>query len=216
MKRYNILQQMINSGVVAVVRANSPEKAIKIVDAIIEGGIKSIELTYSVPQANDVIKELVDKYQGSGVTIGAGTVLEPISARLAIIAGAQFIVSPCFDREVAKLCNLYQIPYISGIFTPTEVKTALEYGSEVIKLFPGDISGANMIKDLKGPFPDLNILPSGGVNADNIKDWMKAGATIVSAGSSLYSIGKNDDFELITQNANEFIRSYQKCLITKK
>lgn len=190
MKRYNILQQMINSGVVAVVRANSPEKAIKIVDAIIEGGIKSIELTYSVPQANDVIKELVDKYQGSGVTIGAGTVLEPISARLAIIAGAQFIVSPCFDREVAKLCNLYQIPYIPGIFTPTEVKTALEYGSEVIKLFPGDISGANMIKDLKGPFPDLNILPSGGVNADNIKDWMKAGATIVSAGSSLYSIGK--------------------------
>lgn len=215
MKRYNILQQMINSGVVAVVRANSPEKATKIVDAIIEGGIKSIELTYSVPQANEVIKELKDKYKDKGIIIGAGTVLEPISARLAIIAGAQFIVSPCFDKEVAKLCNLYQVPYIPGILTPSEVKIALEYGSEVIKLFPGDISGAKMIKDLKGPFPDLNILPSGGVNVDNITDWIKSGATMVSAGTSLSAPAEKDDFNQVSINAKTFLNSYRDSIKEK-
>lgn len=215
MKRYNILQQMINSGVVAVVRANSPEKATKIVDAIIDGGIKSIELTYSVPQANEVIKELKDKYKDKGIIIGAGTVLEPISARLAIIAGAQFIVSPCFDKEVAKLCNLYQVPYIPGVLTPSEVKIALEYGSEVIKLFPGDISGAKMIKDLKGPFPDLNILPSGGVNVDNIADWIKSGATMVSAGTSLSAPAEKDDFNQVSINAKTFLHSYRDSIKEK-
>lgn len=215
MKRYNILQQMINSGVVAVVRANSPEKATKIVDAIIDGGIKSIELTYSVPQANEVIKELKDKYKDEGIIIGAGTVLEPISARLAIIAGAQFIVSPCFDKEVAKLCNLYQVPYIPGVLTPSEVKIALEYGSEVIKLFPGDISGAKMIKDLKGPFPDLNILPSGGVNVDNIADWIKSGATMVSAGTSLSAPAEKDDFNQVSINAKTFLHSYRDSIKEK-
>lgn len=215
MKRYNILQQMINSGVVAVVRANSPEKATKIVDAIIDGGIKSIELTYSVPQANEVIKELKDKYKDKGIIIGAGTVLEPISARLAIIAGAQFIVSPCFDKEVAMLCNLYQVPYIPGVLTPTEAKTALEYGSEVIKLFPGDISGAKMIKDLKGPFPDLNILPSGGVNVDNIADWIKSGATMVSAGTSLSAPAEKDDFNQVSINAKTFLNSYRDSINKK-
>lgn len=215
MKRYNILQQMINSGVVAVVRADSPEKATKIVDAIIDGGIKSIELTYSVPQANEVIKELKDKYKDKGIIIGAGTVLEPISARLAIIAGAQFIVSPCFDKEVAKLCNLYQVPYIPGVLTPSEVKIALEYGSEVIKLFPGDISGAKMIKDLKGPFPDLNILPSGGVNVDNIADWIKSGATMVSAGTSLSAPAEKDDFNQVSINAKTFLNSYRDSIKEK-
>lgn len=215
MKRYNILQQMINSGVVAVVRANSPEKATKIVDAIIDGGIKSIELTYSVPQANEVIKELKDKYKDKGIIIGAGTVLEPISARLAIIAGAQFIVSPCFDKEVAMLCNLYQVLYIPGVLTPSEVKIALEYGSEVIKLFPGDVSGAKMIKDLKGPFPDLNILPSGGVNVDNIADWIKSGATMVSAGTSLSAPAEKDDFNQVSINAKTFLNSYRDSIKEK-
>lgn len=215
MKRYNILQQMINNGVVAVVRADTSEKAKKIVDAIIAGGVKSIELTYSVPQANDVIKELKDKYKDKGIIIGAGTVLEPISARLAIIAGAQFIVSPCFDKEVAMLCNLYQVPYIPGVLTPSEVKIALEYGSEVIKLFPGDVSGAKMIKDLKGPFPDLNILPSGGVNVDNIADWIKSGATMVSAGTSLSAPAEKDDFNQVSINAKTFLNSYRDSIKEK-
>ncbi|MGL5342372.1 MAG: bifunctional 2-keto-4-hydroxyglutarate aldolase/2-keto-3-deoxy-6-phosphogluconate aldolase, partial [Lactococcus garvieae] len=147
MQRAELLEKVIKSGVVSVVRADSAEDAVKIVEAVVDGGIKSIELTYSVPRANDVIADLVARYADTDVVIGAGTVLEPTSARLAIIAGAQFIVSPTFNKEVAKICNLYQIPYIPGVMTPLEAQTAMEYGSELIKLFPGDITGPAMIKD---------------------------------------------------------------------
>ncbi|ARD94098.1 4-hydroxy-2-oxoglutarate aldolase 2-dehydro-3-deoxyphosphogluconate aldolase [Lactococcus lactis subsp. lactis bv. diacetylactis] len=129
MQRAELLNKVIQSGVVSVVRAESGEKALKIVEAVISGGITSIELTYSVPRANEVISDLVAKYLGTDVVIGAGTVLDPTSARLAIVAGAQFIVSPSFNKEVAKICNLYQIPYVPGILTPLEAQKALEYGS---------------------------------------------------------------------------------------
>lgn len=113
------------------------------------------------------------------------------------------------------LCNLYQVPYIPGVLTPSEVKIALEYGSEVIKLFPGDVSGAKMIKDLKGPFPDLNILPSGGVNVDNIADWIKSGATMVSAGTSLSAPAEKDDFNQVSINAKTFLNSYRDSIKEK-
>ena len=129
MQRAELLNKVIQSGVVSVVRAESGEKALKIVEAVISGGITSIELTYSVPRANEVISDLVAKYLGTDVVIGAGTVLDPTSARLAIVAGAQFIVSPSFNKEVAKICNLYQIPYVPGILTPLEAQKALEYES---------------------------------------------------------------------------------------
>lgn len=122
MQRAELLNKVIQSGVVSVVRAESGEKALKIVEAVISGGITSIELTYSVPRANEVISDLVAKYLGTDVVIGAGTVLDPTSARLAIVAGAQFIVSPSFNKEVAKICNLYQIPYVPGILTPLEAQ----------------------------------------------------------------------------------------------
>ena len=125
MQRAELLNKVIQSGVVSVVRAESGEKALKIVEAVVSGGITSIELTYSVPRANEVISDLVAKYLGTDVVIGAGTVLDPTSARLAIVAGAQFIVSPSFNKEVAKICNLYQIPYVPGILTPLEAQKAL-------------------------------------------------------------------------------------------
>jgi 2-dehydro-3-deoxyphosphogluconate aldolase/(4S)-4-hydroxy-2-oxoglutarate aldolase len=209
MQRAELLQKVIDAGVVAVVRADSPEKAVKIVDAVVAGGITGIELTYSVPRANDVIAQLVAKYAGTEVVIGAGTVLDPTSARLAIIAGAQFVVSPSFNVEVAKLCNLYQIPYVPGTMTPTEAQTAMEYGSELIKLFPGDIAGPRMIKDLKGPFPYINILPSGGVNAGNVAEWIAAGATAVSAGSGVTAPAAHDDYAAVTVNAKEFVDAYK-------
>ncbi|CAM3253772.1 bifunctional 4-hydroxy-2-oxoglutarate aldolase/2-dehydro-3-deoxy-phosphogluconate aldolase [Lactococcus hircilactis] len=208
MLRMNIISKMVASGVVSVVRADSPEKAIKIVDAVVAGGIKSIELTYSVPMANRVISKLVEKYKASEVIIGAGTVLEPASARLAIIAGAQFIVSPSFDKEVAKICNLYQIPYIPGILTPREAGEALKYGSEIIKLFPGDIASPAMIKDLKGPFPYINIMPSGGVSAENVGEWFKAGAIAVSAGGGVTRPAEHDDYEGVKKNAEQFMKAF--------
>ncbi|MCL2112563.1 MAG: bifunctional 2-keto-4-hydroxyglutarate aldolase/2-keto-3-deoxy-6-phosphogluconate aldolase [Streptococcaceae bacterium] len=211
MQRANLLEKVLKSGVVSVVRADSPEKAIKIVEAVVAGGISSIELTYSVPKANDVIAKLVEKYQGTNVVIGAGTVLDPTSARLAIIAGAQFVVSPSFNVEVAKICNLYQIPYVPGILTPKEAQIALEYGSELIKLFPGDITGPKMIKDLKGPFPYINILPSGGVNVDNVADWFAAGAAAVSAGGGVTAPALTGDYAAVTENAKKFIAAFEEA-----
>ena len=209
MQRAELLEKVIKSGVVSVVRADSAEDAVKIVEAVVDGGIKSIELTYSVPRANDVIADLVATYAGTDVMIGAGTVLEATSARLAIIAGAQFIVSPTFNKEVAKICNLYQIPYIPGVMTPLEAQTAMEYGSELIKLFPGDIAGAAMIKDLKGPFPYINVMPSGGVNESNVAEWFKVGATAVSAGGGVTSPALTGDFAGVKVNAEKFIRAYK-------
>lgn len=212
MKRAELLDKIINSGVVSVIRADSSEIAIKIVQAIVEGGIKSIELTYSVPRANDVIATLIEKYADTDVVIGAGTVLEPTSARLAIIAGAQFIVSPTFNKEVAKMCNLYQIPYIPGVMTPYEAQKAMEYGSELIKLFPGDISGTAMIKDLKGPFPYINVMPSGGVNEGNVADWFKVGASAVSAGGGVTAPALIGDFEAVKINAEKFMKAYNSII----
>ncbi|MFK4878762.1 bifunctional 2-keto-4-hydroxyglutarate aldolase/2-keto-3-deoxy-6-phosphogluconate aldolase [Lactococcus petauri] len=209
MQRAELLEKVIKSGVVSVVRADSAENAVKIVEAVVDGGIKSIELTYSVPRANDVIADLVATYAGTDVMIGAGTVLEATSARLAIIAGAQFIVSPTFNKEVAKICNLYQIPYIPGVMTPLEAQTAMEYGSELIKLFPGDIAGAAMIKDLKGPFPYINVMPSGGVNESNVAEWFKVGATAVSAGGGVTSPALTGDFVGVKVNAEKFMRAYE-------
>ena len=209
MQRAELLEKVIKSGVVSVVRADSAEDAVKIVEAVVDGGIKSIELTYSVPRANDVIADLVATYAGTDVMIGAGTVLEATSARLAIIAGAQFIVSPTFNKEVAKICNLYQIPYIPGVMTPLEAQTAMEYGSELIKLFPGDIAGAAMIKDLKGPFPYINVMPSGGVNESNVAEWFKVGATAVSAGGGVTAPALTGDFVGVKVNAEKFMRAYE-------
>ncbi|MBB5887659.1 bifunctional 2-keto-4-hydroxyglutarate aldolase/2-keto-3-deoxy-6-phosphogluconate aldolase [Lactovum miscens] len=211
-----LLNKVVKSGVVSVVRADSTDKAIKIVDAVVVGGIKAIELTYSVPHANEVIDELVVKYKGTDVVIGAGTVLDATSARLAIIAGAQFIVSPCFCKEVAKMCNLYQIPYIPGFLTSREAQEAMEYGSELIKLFPGDVAGVRMIKDLKGPFPYINILPSGGVNINNIHEWISAGAAAVSAGEGITAPALYDDYAAVTENAKLFVDAYQGCKISDK
>lgn len=209
MQRADLLEKLIKSGVVSVVRAESAEDAVKIVEAVVNGGIKSIELTYSVPRANDVIADLVATYAGTDVMIGAGTVLEATSARLAIIAGAQFIVSPTFNKEVAKICNLYQIPYIPGVMTPLEAQTAMEYGSELIKLFPGDITGPAMIKDLKGPFPYINVMPSGGVNESNVAEWFKVGATAVSAGGGVTAPALTGDYAGVKVNAEKFKRAYK-------
>lgn len=213
MQKTKYLKQVIDAGIVSVIRADSSENAIKLVHAVVKGGIKAIELTYSVPQANTVISELVRQYHGTDVIIGAGTVLDTTSARLAIVAGAQFIVSPSFRKDVAKLCNLYQIPYIPGVFTPREAQNALEYGSEIIKLFPGDIAGVQMIKDLKGPFPYINVLPSGGVTIDNISEWIKVGAVAISTGGAITSPAITGNYEAVTKNAAQFVVAYHtaKC-----
>ena len=208
MQRAELLEKVIKSGVVSVVRADSAEDAVKIVEAVVDGGIKSIELTYSVPRANDVIADLVARYADTDVVIGAGTVLEPTSARLAIIAGAQFIVSPTFNNEVAKICNLYQIPYI-GSDDPIRSTDSDGIWIRTHQAFPGDIAGAAMIKDLKGPFPYINVMPSGGVNESNVAEWFKVGATAVSAGGGVTAPALTGDFAAVKSNAEKFMSAYR-------
>ncbi|MBT2720563.1 bifunctional 4-hydroxy-2-oxoglutarate aldolase/2-dehydro-3-deoxy-phosphogluconate aldolase [Bacillus sp. ISL-46] len=206
MKKLNVLTRISDCGVVAVVRADSKEKAIQISEACVKGGIAGIEVTFTVQGADEVIKELTAIYGKDGeIVIGAGTVLDVATARIAILAGAQFIVSPCFDEETAKLCNLYQVPYMPGCMTITEMKHALELGVDIIKLFPGSEFGPDFIKAVKAPLPQVNIMPTGGVSLENTADWIKNGCVAVGVGGNLVAPAKTGDFDKITEMARQYV-----------
>lgn len=206
MNKYEVYNKLGEIGVIAVVRGKTCEEGIKIADACIAGGVSAIELAFTTPDAPTAIKTLVEKYaDNKNVVIGAGTVLDTASCRLAIIAGAKFIVSPAFDKEVVEMCNLYRVVSCPGVMTPAEVVNALKAGADVIKVFPGDIVGKAMIKDIHGPLPQAPLMPSGGVSVENAGDWIKAGAIAVSAGGSLTAGAKTGDFNAITEVAKKFI-----------
>lgn len=203
MTKERVIERIKEKGIVAVVRAENSEKAFDIVEKCIDGGIDAIELTFSVPFAHHVIEDLAKKY-GDDIVLGAGTVLDSETARIALLSGAQYIVSPHFNPEVTKLCNRYRTASMAGVLTITEAVTAMEAGVDVLKLFPGDLSGPRFIKDIKGPLPWVQIMPTGGVDADNVGEWIKAGAVAVGAGSCLT---KGD----ITANAKAFIENIKKA-----
>lgn len=210
MKKQEILKQLTDSLVVAVVRATSTEQAVKISNACIEGGIKAIEVTFTVDYAHDVIKGL-KKEVGNSLLIGAGTVLDSETARVAILNGADFIVSPAFDLETAKLCNRYQVPYLPGCMTITEMIHAMEAGADIVKLFPGSLPGPSYVKAVKGPLPQANIMPTGGVSLANIKDWFNAGVVAVGVGGELTAPAKTGDYEKVKENAIAFIKAAKEA-----
>lgn len=209
MKKFEILNRMAENGAVAVIRAESVEKAVRLGKAISEGGIGALEITFTVPHADEVIEKLIAEKVDA--LVGAGTVLDATTCRYAIIKGANFIVSPAFDKEVCEICNLYQVPYFAGCMTPTEIIQALKAGVDVIKVFPGDIVTPKYFKDIHGPLPQANLLPSGGVSLENIKDWIKNGAIAVSAGSSLTAPAKTGDYEGVTEEARKFVEEVKKA-----
>ncbi|MBS7577667.1 MULTISPECIES: bifunctional 4-hydroxy-2-oxoglutarate aldolase/2-dehydro-3-deoxy-phosphogluconate aldolase [unclassified Enterococcus] len=210
MKKMNILSKLKQIGVIAVVRGATADAALNSSDAIIAGGMKGIELTFTVPNADQAIAKLVEKYRSdSEVVIGAGTVLDAVTARLAIMAGAEFIVSPTFDLETAEICNLYQIPYLPGCMTITEIKTALKAGVDIIKLFPGNAFGPSIISAFKAPLPQLNIMPTGGVSLDNLEDWFKAGVVAVGVGGNLLKPAETGDYEAVTAVAKQYVDKYR-------
>lgn len=205
MKKTAILNKLENAGVIAVIRGETVEEAIKASNAIVKGGITGIELTFTVPNADHAIAELAANYKKDPtIVIGAGTVLDAVTARLAIMAGAEFIVSPCFDKETAKICNLYQIPYLPGCMTITEMKTALTYGADIVKLFPGSAFGPSIVKAFKAPLPHLNIMPTGGVSLANMQDWFAAGVVAVGVGGNLLAPAATGDFEKVTEVATQY------------
>lgn len=203
--RINVLQRLMQSGVVAVVRADNSEQAIKITDACMKGGIAAIEITFTIPGAAKVIEDLRKVYSSDQMIIGAGTVLDPETARIAILAGAQYIVSPSLNLDTVKLCNRYQIPVMPGAMTIAEVIAAMEAGADIVKVFPGDAFGPSFIKAIKGPLPQAPLMPTGGVNLENVGEWIKAGCVAVGIGGNLTAGAKTGDYQSIEDIAKQFI-----------
>ena len=209
MFKSDVVGKLCDCGVVAVVRASNEKEAIDIASACIKGGIVGIEVTFTVPGADQVIKALNETFKGDALLVGAGTVLDVVTARVAILAGAKFIVSPSFDKEVAEVCNLYQVPYMPGCFTITEMVTAMKAGVDVIKVFPGSAATPSYIKAVKGPLPQANLMPTGGVSLDNCGEWIKAGCVAVGVGGELTKPAKTGNFEEVTRLAKEFVSRVQ-------
>ena len=204
--KYQVMQDLYDTGVIAVIRADESETLIQTAEALIDGGVKFIEFTMTIPNAMDIIKESTQKLKGR-CYIGAGTVLDSETARTAILAGAQYVVGPAFDEDMVRLCNSYDIMVMPGAYTPTEVLNAWRKGADIVKVFPADLGGPVIFKDLKGPLPQIKIMPTGGVNFDTAADFIKNGAYAVGVGGAL--AGKKliaeGNFAQITKNAQRFI-----------
>ena len=210
MKKEQVLAKMKEDCLVAVVRAKDLEQGEKVVDAIIAGGINFIEITMTMDEGNPVefIAKMAEKYRDNkDVVIGAGTVLDPETARAVILAGANYVVSPGLNADTIRMCNRYRVPMLPGVMTPTEAITALECGCDVIKIFPGNIMGPAAISSFKGPLPQGEFMPSGGVDVDTVDQWIQAGAYAVGTGSSLTKGAKTGDFAAVTAKAQEFVKA---------
>lgn len=201
MLKHDILARLTETKVVAVIRGKNAEEAAELSKAAIEGGIPAIELTYTTPQVQDVFDALKDE----DVLLGAGSVLDPETARHAILAGAKFIVSPHFNEDIAPVCNRYGIPYLPGCMTIREMVKALESGSDIIKLFPANNFVPSFIKSINGPLPHVRIMPTGGINLNNIQDWISAGAVAVGIGSDLNKAYATGGFEAAVSLSKQYM-----------
>jgi 2-dehydro-3-deoxyphosphogluconate aldolase/(4S)-4-hydroxy-2-oxoglutarate aldolase len=184
MSRETTLKRILDGGIVAVVRAESGALLAGVVKALAEGGVTAAEITFTVPDAVEVIRH-VRRELGDAVALGAGTVLDPETARAALLAGAEYIVSPTVNTEVIRLCRRYDKAVMPGAFTPTEVLTAWEAGADVVKVFPADVGGPAYLKALRGPLPQVRLMPTGGVDLNTAEDFLKAGACCLGVGGSL-------------------------------
>lgn len=211
MGKTEIIKRLTDCGVVAVVRAESEDQAKKIAAACIEAGIVGIEITFTVPGALKIIESLSKEYSEGQIIIGAGTVLDKETARAAILAGAKYVVSPCLDVDTVKLCNTYDIACMPGAMTVKEAVEGMRAGADIIKIFPGELFGPQIIKAFKGPLPQLKMMPTGGVTVENINEWIKAGAVAVGAGSSLTAGAKKGDYASIVTIGKQMVEEVKKA-----
>lgn len=208
MSRDDIVKNIIDNSVIAVVRTKHPDKVIRIAEALYAGGIKSIEITMTVPNTFKIV-ETTSKAVSDDMIIGVGSVLDTETANNAINAGAKFVVSPIYCKEIIETAHRSYIPAIPGAFTPTEVYTAIKNGADIVKIFPADVVGMKFFKAIKAPMPDLKLMPTGGVTLDNAGEWIKAGACAVGVGSALLddrAIEENN-YKKLTENAKRIIDS---------
>lgn len=192
-----------NEGIVAVIRAKDHDEAKGYINACVNGGIKAVELTYSIPNVVGLINELKDN---EDLILGVGSVLNGQMAKDAILAGAKYVVSPGYNEEVNKVCKELNTLYLPGCMTVTEIMNALEKGNKMVKLFPGDVFGPKYVKAVKAPIPHVEIMPTGGVNIDNIDKWFEMGVSCVGVGSSLFNGGSLDDIEKLAKRFVEKIK----------
>lgn len=209
MSKEEVLSQIEQSGLMAVIRANSEEQAFEIAHACVKGGIKILELTFTIPSAHKVIESLSQHYANTDILIGAGTVLDAHTARLALLSGARFVVSPNFDSETVSLSNLYRTAVIPGVMTVSEAVLAMSAGADVLKVFPADLFGPKIISALKGPLPQAKMIPTGGVNLENIYSWFDAGAVAVGVCGSLLAGADVGDYDKISKTAESFVRAVE-------
>lgn len=205
MTKEECLSRITETGVVAVVRAESSEQALRITEACRLGGIDIIEITMTVPGALEVMQKLANTYYRGEVILGAGTVLDSETARACLLAGAEFIISPSFNSEVVRLANRYRKLVMPGAMTITEIITVMESGADIVKLFPGSAFGPAYVKAIKGPLPQAQVIPTGGVSLDNVQEWIRNGCLAVGVGSELTGGAKTGNYEQITSTAKQFV-----------
>jgi len=206
MTKSEIIDRILNPGIVAIIRADSSEQLMDAAAALYEGGVTGMEVTMTTPNALQVIADVRKKF-GDKVLIGVGTILDTETARMAILAGAEFVVTPVTRPDVIRLCNRYSKPIASGAYTPTECLTAHEAGSDFVKLFPADQLGTTYIKNILAPLPMLRIIPTGGVTVETAGSFIKAGCAALAAGSSLIGreVLKSGDWKKMTSTAAAFV-----------
>lgn len=205
------LSRILDCGIVAVIRSEKPDQLIQVVEALVAGGITAAEVTFTVPDADRVIRE-VRKALGDKVVLGAGTILDTETARTAILAGAEYLVTPCLNLEVIKLAKRYGKAIMPGSFTPTECLAAWEAGADIVKVFPADVVGTGFFKAMKGPLPQIRLMPTGGVDLTTAESFLKAGACCLGVGSSLVEpkAVAAGDFARITSLATQYVEIVRK------
>jgi len=192
---------------VAIVRTDDSSQAARIVEACAQGGASAIEITFTVPAAAGIVEDLAKRYPADQIALGAGTVLDPETARIAILSGARFVVSPSLNTATARLCNRYQIPYLPGAGTIREIVEAMESGADIIKIFPGETLGPAFVKAARAPLPQASLMPTGAVSIDNAAEWIRAGSVALGVGGNLTAGAKTGDFKSITDLTGRFIAS---------
>lgn len=211
MTRSEQLTRILDVGIVAVVRSPDSHQLIDVAKALAAGGVTVMEITFSVPNALEVIRQ-VRHHLGEQVLLGAGTVLDPETARAAILAGAEFIVAPTLNLDVIRLCHRYDKAVMPGAFTPTEILTAWEAGADVVKVFPADVVGPPFFKALRGPLPQIRVMPTGGVDLNTAADFLKAGACCLGVGGQLVEpkAVATGNFDRIRDLAKQYIEIVKK------
>jgi 2-dehydro-3-deoxyphosphogluconate aldolase/(4S)-4-hydroxy-2-oxoglutarate aldolase len=206
--RLQVLREIESSGVVAVIRMQKADQLRAVIDALLEGGVRALELTMTVPGAIGLIEELAKDLPGE-FQLGAGTVLDTETARQVILAGAKYIVAPVLNLDVITLCHRYDVAIMPGCFTPTEILTAWQAGADLIKVFPATALGPAYFKDVRAPLPQVRLMPTGGVTMENAGEWIKAGAVAIGVGSALVDTKAiaAGNFAQITKNAKSLIES---------